>query len=138
MKRLNSLFTVAMLAVSMVVVSLAATSCSNDDDDNNGGGESSTNIIVGTWSGLDDWGDRMTLTFKKDGTGTYNMIVESDTDNGTFSYEMLDKSTGMITVKYYDSFSGAAIERYGFRIEGTKMYVNDYDDEDFQWILTKK
>ena len=37
MKRLNSLFTVAMLAVSMVVVPLAAVSCSNDDDQSNGG-----------------------------------------------------------------------------------------------------
>ncbi|MDE5999343.1 MAG: hypothetical protein K2H04_04625, partial [Bacteroidaceae bacterium] len=95
MKRLNSLFTVAMLAVSMVVVSLAATSCSNDDDNNNGGGESS---ILGTWSGRN--GESLnTLTFKKDGTGTwvsqdYDSFWGTETETGTFSYEMIDESTG--------------------------------------------
>ncbi len=127
-----------MLAVSMLVVSLSAPSCSKDDDDNNGGGESSTNIIVGTWTGLDDWGDHMTLTFKKDGTGTYNMTVESETEYGTFSYEMLDESTGMITIKYYDSYSATDIDLYDFSIKGTKMYVNDYYYADCQWRLTKK
>lgn len=127
MKRLNSLFTVAMLAVSMVVVSLAATSCSNDDDDNNGGGESSTNIIVGTWSGLDDEEDtQVTLTFKKDGTGTWVEQFFDETDRATFSYKMIDKSTGTITVKWNDDGSGIEIEHYSFGIDDKEMYLSPY------------
>ncbi|MDE6722189.1 MAG: hypothetical protein K2J84_08610 [Bacteroidaceae bacterium] len=128
MKRLNSLFTVAMLAVSMVVVSLAATSCSNDDDNNNGGGESS---ILGTWSGRNDE-SLNTLTFKKDGTGTwvsqdYDSFWGTETETGTFSYEMIDESTGTFTIKLYYSDSELEIEHYNFRIEGKKMYVHPLD-----------
>lgn len=131
MKRFNSLFTVVMLAMSMVVVSSAITSCSKDDDNppaNNP--TSSTDGVVGTWSGSDR-DEQFTLTFKTDGTGTVIMRYQDSYSGGTqtemetFSYVMTDKSTGVITV-YSEHFS--------FRIQGNKMYT-DFDG--YELILQK-
>ena len=126
MKRLSYLFTVAVLAVSVVVVSLATTSCSKDDDNNgggNGGGESPiTNSVSGTWSGSGQWGDKHVLTFRNDGTGAWVVYFNGRVEESeSFSYTMAGNSAGVITVKVDDSYSGVALVHHQFKIEGKKM-----------------
>lgn len=126
-----SLLTMMMLAV----MSAGFVACSDDDDDDSS--------VVGTWSGSDD-GDYLTFTFKKDGTGTwtsryYDSYSGTETERGSFSYEMEGKSKGIITVRYYDSYYGYETEHIYFEIEGKKMYLyEDYYGDDLEWVLTKE
>lgn len=130
---LLSLLTMVMVAV----MSTGFVACSDDDDD------SSSSGVVGTWSGSDD-GDYLTLTFKKDGSGTwtsrfYDSYSGKETERGSFSYEMEGKSKGVITVRFYDSYYGYETEHIYFEIEGKKMFLyEDYYGEDLEWILTKE
>lgn len=130
----------SLLAMMMVaVLSAGFVACSDDDDDDSSSGSG----VVGTWSGSDD-GDYLTLTFKKDGTGTwtsryYDSYSGTETERGSFSYEMEGKSKGIITVRYYDSYYGYETEHIYFEIEGKKMYLyEDYYGDDLEWVLTKE
>lgn len=128
-----SLLTMMMVAV----MSASFIACSDDDDDSSGSG------VVGTWSGQEGK-HYLTLTFKKDGSGTWTSRYNDsysgyETERGTFSYEMEGKSKGIITVRDYDSYSGYHTENIFFEIEGKKMYLfEDYYGEDLEWILTKE
>ena len=125
---------VSMLSVGFV-------SCGDDDDDES---NFSGSGVVGTWSGSDDDGEYLTVTFKKDGTGTwisryYDSYSGSETKKGSFSYEMEGNSKGVITVKNYDSYYGYEVEHTFFEIEGKRMYLyDDYYGEDLECILTKE
>ena len=128
----------------MMVIAISASfvACDSDDDDDDG--------IVGTWSGhdRDDYEDvSLTVTFKKDGSGTwveevsrYNYNV-SWTDRGTLTYEMEGSSKGFINVRINNPYSGNGRWTYLFKIKGRKMYLYDddygYEDESV-WVLTKQ
>lgn len=121
-----------MMMVAMLSAGFVA--CSDDDDDSSGSG------VVGTWSGNDD-GDRLTLTFKSNGSGTwtsryYDSYSGTETERGTFTYEMDGKYEGVIYINEYDSYSGYSSGYYTFEIEGKKMYLY-WRGRELEWTLTK-
>ena len=131
----------SMLAIMMVtMLSVGFAACGDDDDDDDGGAAS----VVGTWSGRDG-GDQITLTFRKDGTGTYIEVYEDSyydersRDAGTFTYTMEGSSKGIIVVQHYDSYYGQETDILYFVIEGKTMtlYEDGYYD-DLEFVLTKQ
>lgn len=126
MKRFNSLFTVVMLAMSMVVVSSAITSCSKDDENppanSNNNDDNTANSIVGTWTGS-DMGAQISLTFKADGTGIAVEQFGGNSDVRKFSYVMINKSSGVITIVEEDK-GEYYTEKCNFTIEGKKMFTD--------------
>lgn len=131
----------SLLAIMMVaILSGGLAACDSDDDDS---GSSSTGV-VGTWSGTIDGDEKLTLTFKKDGTGTwtsryYDSYSGMETERGSFEYEMEGKSKGIIYVKYYDSYYGYDYDYLYFEIEGKRMLLfEDYYDDDYLGSLTKE
>lgn len=108
--------------------------------------------IVGEESGLagttwtyKEGGNQLTLSFKKDGTGTwtekyYDSYYGTETDRGTFTWEMEGKTEGSIYIKNGDSYSGYYTTTLFFEIEGKKMYLYELyeNDKDFMCELTKQ
>lgn len=135
MKKILAIMTMLLMVSAL---SFVVSSCGDDDDDSGYGSG-----VVGTWSANDD-GEYLTLTFKKDGTGTwteryYDYDSGKETERGSFSYEMEGKSKGIMTIRTYDSYYGYETEHMYFEIEGKKMYLfEDYYGEDLEWILTKE
>lgn len=133
MKKILAIMTMLLMVSAL---SFVVSSCGDDDDSGYGSG------VVGTWSANDD-GEYLTLTFKKNGTGTwteryYDYDSGKETERGSFSYEMEGKSKGIMTIRTYDSYYGYETEHMYFEIEGKKMYLfEDYYGEDLEWILTK-
>lgn len=133
-----------MMMVALLSVTFVA--CSDDDDDDD---SSSGSSVVGTWSGswsYSDESETITLTFKSNGTGTYVDVYKdsygTEKETGTFTYKMEGQSKGIITLKYYDSYSysGYVTDYLYFEIKGKKMYLYEdgYDDEDMGMVLTKQ
>ena len=129
-----------MMMVAMLSASFMACGDDDDDDDDNG---SSSSSVVGTWSGKDG-SDYLSLTFKSGGNGTwtsryYDSYSGTETERGSFTYEMEGKSKGVITVEEYDSYYGYETEYVYFEIEGKKMYLyENYYGDDLGWVLTKE
>ena len=129
----------SLLTMMVVAVLSAGFVACGDDDDDSGSGSG----VVGTWSGQDGR-DYLTLTFKCGGTGTwtgryFDSYSGTETQRGSFSYEMEGKSKGIITVRYYDSYYGYETEHMYFEIEGKKMYLyEDYYGDDLELVLTKE
>lgn len=97
-----------------------------------------------TWTYKDD-GEQLTLSFKKDGTGTwtakyYDPYYGTETDRGTFTWEMEGKTEGYIYFKFGDSFSGYYTETVSFEIEDKKMYYYPPYENEYYFIfeLTKQ
>lgn len=118
----------------LAMLGAGVSSCSKDKNDS----ESSSGRVVGTWSGRDGR-DQLTLTFKNGGTGTctyrYNDSYSgTETERGSFEWEMEGKNEGWIYVKSDDSYySGYQTKSMFFEIEGKTMYLDDGD-----WVLTKQ
>jgi len=124
----------AMMFFAMLYVGVS--SCSKDKDD-----DSSSSGVVGTWSGKDGK-DQLTLNFKKGGSGTwtyryYDSYSGTETERGTFTWEMDGKTEGWIYVENeydsYSSYSGRRTHAMFFEMEGKTMYLDDD-----KWILTKQ
>lgn len=129
-----SLLTMMMVAV----LSAGFVACGDDDDDSSSGSG-----VVGTWSGKDGR-ESLSLTFKSGGKGTWVSRYEdyysgTETERGSFTYEMEGKSKGIIIIKDYDSYSGYHNDYLYFEIEGKMMFLyDDYYGEDLEWVLTKE
>ena len=105
----------------------------NDDDDDNGGVSSS---IVGTWY-MGSGNDYMSLTFKKDGTGSWTLRTTdsysgSQTEYGTLTYTMSSSNKGTIYLKY----EGYDFLTWTFTMDGSKLYV--YKDGTSQGVYYKQ
>ncbi|MDE6807364.1 MAG: hypothetical protein K2I98_02755 [Prevotella sp.] len=129
----KSIFLSLLTMVMVAMLSAGFVACSSDDDDDDSG---SNSVVVGTWSGWDN-GERLTLTFKGDGTGVGTRSwPDGGSESTKFSYKMNGKSEGVITDKWYnDSYGEYETDYYYFKIEGKKMYL---DADGFEWILTKE
>jgi hypothetical protein len=80
--------------------------------------------LVGTWEGIDSWGDLLYFTFRSDYTG--------ETENNPITYSI--DGNIIIYKKTFDT-SWASTELVRAKIEGNKLII---DKEYTVWTLTKK
>lgn len=91
MKRLANLKFMVM-AMFVAMLSMSLTACSDDDDDDAGTAYS----IIGTW--VDTGDEKLSVTFKNDGTGYFS--DESGNSNFIYTYSY-DKSNDSGILKYW-------------------------------------
>ena len=131
-----------MLAVMMVsMLSLGIASCGGDDDDDDDSSSSSYGI-VGTWSGVNNYNEKLDLTINKGGDGSYIITDEyykEVVENGkiTYTFDEDTHSEGTIIFIYHDKYyKTKETSTYYFEIEGKEMSI--YDGNYHLWDLTKK
>ena len=133
---------------AFVIVAMLSTGfVACGDDDSNDSGSGTKKGVVGTWSGTSHK-ETLSLTFKSGGSGTwisryYDSYSGTETNTGSFTYEMEGKYKGIIIIKgnkdSYSYSSGHSNTILFFEIEDDTMFIyfDDYGD-DLGWTLTKQ
>lgn len=110
-RKMNRLAAIVCLTLCMVImVPCLLSSCSNTDEEDNK--EKVENAILGTWQGVDKFGDVRKLTFNPDGTVEYRWISGSyeKVDSGTYSL-MMTRNGNEVWIDLEEShFSGVEFE----------------------------
>lgn len=121
-----------MMTVMMVaMLSVGFTACSDDDDNNNDGGG---NTVVGTWSGVDEDGYMLTLTFNSNNTGVLRETYLNYSDyTYSFTYTMKNENSGSLT--YMENEGKYYTYTCTFTLSGNTLILN-YDGDTYR--LTKK
>lgn len=56
-----------------------------------------------------------------------------ETETSDFTYVMLDNESGIITIKYYDSYCGEDTDTFPFRIIKGQLYL--YEDIEYTELI---
>ena len=108
----------------------SSTNVDDDDDDD----PVTTNSAVGTWK-ITSGSTEMSFTFKSNGSGSWYLRYNGETDRGSLSYSMSGSSKGSVRIYYDDGDS----EVLYFKIQGKTMYI--YEDSYYSevaWEMYKQ
>ena len=122
-----------IMVIAMISASIIACENEKENSDENSGGTYSNASIEGTWTGKQQGYDSSyTISFTKDGTGTYLRRTASSgsgsgyyTHSGSFSYIMTSNNSGTMIARlhYSDNPSDNGIEMFSFAMSDNKIYM---------------